>query len=175
MCHQDVGDFQLVDRRVVDLMRQVEDAYPFMRIMTFEAGGKAVGIPYHWRARKRGLSKNSLLSLLDQGLNGVVTFTVAPMRLALYFGFLIAFLAILYSLLNFILALVFYGTLAQPGILTLIVALFFFGGVQLLFMGLLGEYIVAIYGQVRRKPIAVERERINFNERKIEEEKHLTV
>jgi glycosyltransferase involved in cell wall biosynthesis len=158
----DVGDYQLVDRRVVEAMRQVEDSYPFMRIMTFEAGGKAVGIPYHWRARRRGISKNSILHLLDQGLNGLVTFTAAPMRIALYFGFLIALVSIIYALVNFVLALVFFGRLAEPGILTLIVALFFFGGVQLFFLGLLGEYIIAIYGQVRRKPIVVERERINF-------------
>ncbi|MFZ3354902.1 MAG: glycosyltransferase family 2 protein [Xanthobacteraceae bacterium] len=158
----DVGDFQLVSRRIVDAMRRVEDAYPYMRIMTFEAGGKAVGIPYHWRARRRGLSKNSLLQLLDQGLNGLVTFTAAPMRLALYFGFLISLTSVLYAVANFVLALVFYGRLAEPGILTLIVALFFFGGVQLFFLGLLGEYIIAIYGQVRRKPMVVERERINF-------------
>ncbi|MHB8885627.1 MAG: glycosyltransferase family 2 protein [Methylovirgula sp.] len=158
----DVGDYQLVDRRIVEAMRYVEDSYPFMRIMTFEAGGRAVGIPYHWRARSRGISKNSLLQLLDQGLNGLVTFTAAPMRIALYFGFLIAFVSVIYALLNLVLAFVFYGRLAEPGILTLIVALFFFGGVQLFFLGLLGEYIIAIYGQVRRKPMVIERERINF-------------
>src|SRR6185437_5341449 len=158
----DVGDFQLVSRRIIEAMRRVEDAYPYMRIMTFEAGGDAVGISYHWRARRRGLSKNSLLHLLDQGLNGLVTFTAAPMRLALYFGFLISLISLLYAVATFVLALVFYGRLAEPGILTLITALFFFGGVQLFFLGLLGEYIIAIYGQVRRKPIVVERERINF-------------
>lgn len=157
-----VGDYQLADRRVVEAMRRVDDAYPFMRIMTFEAGGKAVGIPYHWRARKRGLSKNSVMALADQGLNGLVTFTAAPVRIALYAGFLIALISILYAIANFVLALVFYGTLAQPGILTLIVALFFFGGVQLFFLGLLGEYVIAIYGQVRHKPLVNERERINF-------------
>lgn len=166
----DVGDYQLADRRVVDAMRHVEDAYPFMRIMTFEAGGKALGIPYHWRARRRGLSKNSLLQLLDQGLNGLVTFTAAPMRAALYCGFLIALVSIVYALLNFVLALVFFGRLAEPGILTLIVALFFFGGVQLFFLGLLGEYIIAIYGQVRRKPMVSERERINFAPRAVAKE-----
>jgi polyisoprenyl-phosphate glycosyltransferase len=68
----------------------------------------------------------------------------------------------LYSIINLILGLVFFRKLAQPGIFTLIVAIFFFGGVQLFFMGLLGEYILAIYGQVRRKPVVFERERINF-------------
>jgi glycosyltransferase involved in cell wall biosynthesis len=158
----DVGDYQLVDRRVVEAMRKVEDSYPFMRIMTFEAGGKAVGIPYHWRARKRGLSKNNMLHLFDQGMNGLVTFTTAPVRIALYFGFVIATLSVLYAIANVIAALFLFGRLAAPGITTLIVALFFFGGVQLFFIGLLGEYVLAIYGQTRRKPLIVERERINF-------------
>jgi glycosyltransferase involved in cell wall biosynthesis len=161
----DVGDFQLVDRRVVEAMRQVEDSYPFMRIMTFEAGGKAIGIPYHWRARKRGLSKNNLLNLFDQGMNGLVTFTTAPVRIALYFGFVVALLSVLYAIANVLAALFLFGRLAAPGIMTLIVALFFFGGVQLFFLGLLGEYVLAIYGQTRRKPLIVERERINFGPR----------
>lgn len=158
----DVGDFQLVDRRVVEAMRKVDDSYPFTRIMTFEAGGKAVGIPYHWRTRRHGFSKNNLRALLDQGLNGLITFTTSPMRIALFFGFVISFFSILYAVINFIAALIFYGGLAPPGIMTLIVALFFFGGVQLFFVGLLGEYVLAIYGQVRKKPLVNERERINF-------------
>ena len=158
----DVGDFQLVDRRIVESMRKVEDAYPYMRIMTFEAGGRSVGIPYHWRERKRGVSKNLLRHLLDQGLNGLVTFTSAPMRIALLSGFVIAALSILYAFANLLIGLIFFREFAQPGIITLIVALFFFGGVQLFFTGLIGEYILAIYSQVRRKPLVTERERINF-------------
>jgi glycosyltransferase involved in cell wall biosynthesis len=160
----DVGDFQLVDRRVVEAMRQVEDAYPYMRIMTFEAGGRAVGLPYTWRARKRGFSKNSLRDLLDHGLNGIITFTTAPMRLALYLGFVMAAISLLYAVGNFIMGAVFWRQLAEPGIMTLIVAMFFFGGVQLFFLGLLGEYILAIYAQVRKKPLISVRERVNFPE-----------
>ena len=69
----------------------------------------------------------------------------------------------LYAIANVIAALFLFGRLAAPGITTLIVALFFFGGVQLFFIGLLGEYVLAIYGQTRRKPLIVERERINFD------------
>lgn len=85
-----VGDFQLVDRRVVDAMRQVRDGYPFMRMMTFECGGRAIGIPYNWRARKRGFSKNRLSSLVDQALNGLVSVTGAPLRLGLFIGLMLA-------------------------------------------------------------------------------------
>lgn len=158
-----VGDFQLVDRSVVERMRQVRDGYPFMRMMTFECGGRAVGVPYTWRARKKGLSKNRAAALIDQGLNGLVSFTSAPLRLGLYAGFMLSFASIAYAIINLLLGFILYHRLAEPGILTLIVAMFFFGGVQLFFMGMIGEYILAIYGQVREKPVVFERERVNFD------------
>jgi glycosyltransferase involved in cell wall biosynthesis len=157
-----VGDFQLVDRRVVDAMRQVRDGYPFMRMMTFECGGRAVGIPYTWRARRKGRSKNRMSALIDQAINGIVSFTSAPLRLGLVMGFVISVLSIAYAFVNLLLGLILYRRIAEPGIITIIVALFFFGGVQLLFMGMIGEYVLAIYGQVRTKPVVFERERINF-------------
>jgi glycosyltransferase involved in cell wall biosynthesis len=158
-----VGDFQLVDRRVVEAMRQVRDDNPFMRIMTFECGGRSIGVSYTWRARKKGISKNRMSALIDQGLNGLVSFTTAPLRLGLIAGFFISFLSILYALANFVLSLIYYQQLTEPGIMTLIMAMFFFGGVQLFFMGMIGEYVLAIYGQVRGKPVVFERERINFD------------
>lgn len=157
-----VGDFQLIDRKVLDAMRRIDDAYPFMRLMTFECGFRAVGVDYHWGARRRGFSKNRLVNLIDQGLNGLITFTAAPLRLALFSGFALAGLSLLYAVGTLLLYLLLPGSGAPPGMTTLIVALFFFSGVQLFFLGMLGEYIIAIYGQVRRKPLVIERERLNF-------------
>lgn len=157
-----VGDFQLVDRKVVDAMRHIEDAYPFLRMMTFECGFRAVGVPYKWVERRRGVSKNSLARLIDQGMNGLVTFTLAPLRLVLFVGFLLAALSLVYAFVNLILGLVYFRSLAPPGVMTIITAVFFFGGVQLFSIGVLAEYALAIYGQVRRKPVVFERERINF-------------
>lgn len=159
-----VGDFQLVDRRVVEAMRSVRDSYPFMRMMTFECGGRAVGVPYTWRERKKGFSKNRAGALIDQGINGLVSFTTAPVRFGLFAGFLISALSIGYAIVNFVLGLLLYRQLAEPGIITLIVAMFFFGGVQLFFMGMIGEYVLAIHGQVRAKPVVFERERVNFDQ-----------
>lgn len=158
----DVGDFQLVDRKVLDAMRKTEDAYPFMRMMTFESGFRSVGVRYHWLARKKGFSKNSFFNLVDQGLNGIITFTTVPLRAALFLGTAISVLSLVYAFVTLLIALLAHGKLAEPGIATLIVALFFFAGIQIFFMGLLGEYILAIYGQVRKKPMVIERERINF-------------
>jgi polyisoprenyl-phosphate glycosyltransferase len=157
----DAGDFQLVDRRVLDAMKEIDDAQPFMRMMTFDCGFKATGISYTWRARTYGKSQNSLLRMFDQGLNGIISFSGAPVRLALVFGFFLASVSLLYSISIFLLTL-FRMVKTEGGIPTIIVALFFFGGVQLFFLGVLGEYILAIYNQVRKRPLVVERERINF-------------
>ncbi|GLI91280.1 glycosyltransferase family 2 protein [Methylocystis echinoides] len=157
-----VGDFQLVDRKVVEAMRRIEDAYPFMRMMTFECGFRSVGLPYRWVERRRGVSTNTIGSLVDQGLNGLVTNTLAPLRLMLFCGFGLAALSLLYACFNLVIGLIYYRDIAAPGVMTIITAVFFFGGVQLFAIGVLAEYVLAIYSQVRRKPVVFERERINF-------------
>jgi hypothetical protein len=158
-----VGDFQLVDRQVVDAMKRIEDAQPFMRMMPFECGFRSVGVAYKWRARKHGVSRNRFLQLIDQGINGLISFSNAPVRLALWVGVAISGLSILYTV-GVVVAWLLGLVNAEAGIPTVIVALFFFGGVQLLFLGMIGEYIIAIFNQVRRRPIVFERERINFTD-----------
>ena len=163
----DVGDFQLVDKRVLEAMRQIDDAQPFMRLMTFDCGFKSIGVEYTWRARTYGRSQNNLAKMFEQGLNGIVSFSGAPLRLALISGFLISGISLLYALGVFLLTL--FGFVhSQAGIPTIVIALFFFGGVQLFFIGVLGEYIFAIFNQVRRKPLVIERERVNFGPRQVE-------
>jgi polyisoprenyl-phosphate glycosyltransferase len=156
-----VGDYQLVDRKVVDSMKRIEDAQPFMRMMPFECGFTAIGVPYTWRARKHGVSRNRFAQMIDQALNGLISFSNAPLRMALWTGFGIAGLSLLYTVAVFF-ATLFGFVRSEAGIPTVIVAVFFFGGVQLLFLGIIGEYIIAIFNQVRRRPIVFERERINF-------------
>jgi glycosyltransferase involved in cell wall biosynthesis len=159
---ENVGEFQLIDRIVVEHLRHFDDYYPYIRGMIASCGFSSVGIEYTWQARRRGLSKNSLYNLVDQALNGVTSTSHVPLRICLLAGFVLSGLSVTYALLQLIINLVFFRQLVSPGIATLIVALFFFSGVQLFFTGLLGEYIGAIYSQVRKRPIVVERERINF-------------
>ena len=97
------------------------------------------------------------------GLNGVISFSSAPIRVATAAGLVIAVVSILYSAASLVISAMYYRELAPPGIPTLIVALFFFGGVQLFFLGILGEYVLAIHGQVRRRPLVIEAETINFD------------
>ncbi len=160
----DVGEFQLVDRLVVDALRKYDDQYPYIRGMIANCGFKAVGIDYVWRARKKGFSKNRLYHLIDQALNGLISFTNIPLRLCMFFGFTVAAISMLYALFSLVVNLIYFRELAQPGIPTLIVALFFFSGLQLFFFGVLGEYMAAIHFQVRKRPMVIERERINFDQ-----------
>lgn len=158
-----VGEFQLVDRVVVDNLRRFDDYYPYLRGMIASCGFKSTGIEYTWKARKKGFSKNRLYHLVDQGLNGLVSFTKVPLRLCLLSGFLLSALSILYAVISLIVHVIHAGKLAAPGIATLIVAMFFFSGVQLFFFGILGEYIAAVHFQVRRRPLVIERGRLNFS------------
>lgn len=160
----DVGEFQLIDRKVLAALLEHDDYYPYIRGMIANCGFRTKGVPYVWRARKRGFSKNRLYHLVDQGLNGLISFTNLPMRIAMFAGFGIALLSFLYALFTIAANLIAHGALTVPGIPTLIVALFFFGGVQLMFLGIIGEYVSAIHFQVRKRPLVVERELINLDE-----------
>jgi glycosyltransferase involved in cell wall biosynthesis len=157
-----VGDFQLADRKVVEAMKRIDDAQPFVRMMPFEVGFRSVGIAYTWRARRHGVSRNAFLNMIDQGLNGLISFSNTPVRIALWTGMAISLASFLYTIGVF-LATFFGFVIAGHGIPTVILAVFFFGGMQLLFLGVIGEYILAIFNQVRRRPIVFERERINFD------------
>lgn len=159
---ENVGEFQLIDRKVWEVVVSHHDQYPYIRGIIASAGFRRLIIPYTWNARKRGISKNNLLRLIDQAMNGIFSFTSAPMRLSSFLGFIIAFLSFIYAIFAIVIGLIFPGV-APRGTQTIIVALFFFSGLQLMFIGLLGEYITAIHAQVRRGPMVVERERINID------------
>jgi glycosyltransferase involved in cell wall biosynthesis len=158
-----VGEFQLVDRVIVEALRRFDDHYPYIRGMIANCGFRVTGVEYTWKARQKGFSKNRLYHLIDQGLNGLVSFTKVPLRLCLLGGFCLAGLSILYAFFSLVVNLWCWRLLAAPGIATLIVSLFFFSGVQLFFFGILGEYVAAIHFQVRKRPMVIERERINFD------------
>lgn len=157
-----LSDYQLLDKKVLNAMRQFDDAYPFMRAMPFQCTANTVGIPYHWRARYEGCSKNRLIHLIDQGLNGLIATSHVPMRLALFVGFSVSLLSLGYALINVIGSLLFPPEVGQ-GIRTLIAGMFFFNGIIMFFLGILGEYILSVHQQVRRPPRVIELERINFD------------
>ncbi|MDA7964140.1 glycosyltransferase family 2 protein [Ruegeria sp.] len=160
---QNVGEFQLLDRKVFDALMAHDDQYPYIRGMIASLGFKRIIVPYVWKERKRGLSKHNLPMLVDQALNGIFSFTRAPMRFCTIVGLFISIFCIGFALLNVLLFFV-NPELAPRGVTTIITALFFLSGIQMFFIGMLGEYVTSIHNQVRRGPIVVERERINIDE-----------
>lgn len=159
----DVGEFQLIDRKVLAAVLSYNDHYPYIRGIIASVGFRRIIVPYVWKARKRGLSKHSLMMIIDQALNAIFAFTKAPMRFCTFAGAGIAAFCILFSLLSVIGYLI-GAAIAPRGTTTIIVALFFLSGIQLLFIGMLGEYITAIHNQVRGGPTVIERELINITE-----------
>lgn len=163
---KNVGEFQLIDRKVWEAVINNHDHYPYIRGIIASCGFRRIIVPYTWRARKRGISKNNIMRLIDQALNGIFSFTNAPMRLCTFVGFGLAAICIIYSFLA-LLSFIFAPQLAPRGTMTIIVALFFLSGVQLAFIGMLGEYVTSIHAQVRRGPLVIERERLNVDQRPV--------
>ena len=156
-----VGEFQLIDRKVCNAVLQYKDHYPFLRGMIASVGFRRIIVPYVWTKRERGKSKFSIFMLMDQAINGVFSFTNLPMRLCSLLGFMLSVLCILYTL-GIVIAYAFGLAAAPKGTLTLIVSLFFLSGVQIFFIGVLGEYVTSIHRQVCSGPLVVERELLNF-------------
>jgi len=168
---KNVGEFQFIDRQVVEALRGFDDTRPYLRGMIAACGFESTGIEYDVKARVAGRSTMNLPRLIDIGLNGLISFSSFPMRVSMLAGFFIAGISLIYSLFSFVVSLVFFREFQPAGTATLIVALFFFGGVQLFFLGVLGEYVLAIHGQVRRRPLVIEAEAINFSEKPTERAK----
>jgi glycosyltransferase involved in cell wall biosynthesis len=155
------GEFMLIDRKVVQSITAVDDEYPYLRGLVAQAEPKYSSVSYEWAIRDHGKSRNSIVDLFDQALNGIITTTKIPARLSMIFGLVMSVSGILigaYNLFNFL----FNEANTQQGIPTLIVAVFIFGGLNLFFLGLVGEYVLAIYSQVRKPPEMYHTEKINF-------------
>jgi len=155
------GEFLLADKKVIDSILEVDDQYPYIRGLIAQTGVKSASVPYTWVKRERGKSKNNFISLIDQAINGFVSTSRVPARLALLGGFILSILGFCYAIFTVLSVWLSNGS-APVGIPTIIVGIFLLGGVQLLFLGLIGEYILSIHGQVRRTPPMFETERINF-------------
>lgn len=153
--------FGLYDRVILDYCRKVADPYPYFRGQISEIGLPIVEISYHQPARKRGITKNNFFTLYDLAMLGITNHSKVPLRLAAMLGFGMAIMSLLVALVYLIYKLVFWYSL-PVGTAPLVIGLFFFASVQLFFIGILGEYIGAIHTQVLKRPLVVEKERINF-------------
>ncbi|GAA4060583.1 glycosyltransferase family 2 protein [Microbacterium laevaniformans] len=155
------GEFLIARRSVIDSVIPALGSYPYIRGLVAQATERYGTVEYEWGQREHGKSRNSIPDLIDQALNGLVSTARAPIRVALFLGVFIAAAGMLYGLVSLLLFA--FGLVhADPGIPTLIVAVTFFGGLQMLFLGLIGEYVVSIQAEVRPSPQAVQVEKLNL-------------
>lgn len=157
----DTGDFRLMDRRVVDALLAMPERDRFVRGMVSWLGFSQIAVPYRRAARTAGVTKFSFFKMLRFAMDGIFSFSIVPLRLATWTGFAASGVAILGILLAVIERI--FGV---PGLVkgwtSVMTAVLFIGGVQLICIGIIGEYVGRIYGESKRRPLYVLRERIGF-------------
>lgn len=153
--------FGLYDRQVIEILRGLGDPNPYFRGLIAEIGFESARIEYAQPKRKRGVTKNNLYTLYDLAMLGLTSYSRVPLRLATFLGLLVAAGSVLVAAVYFVYKLLFWNSFTV-GQAPLVIGIFFLGAVQLFFLGMLGEYVGAIHTQVLKRPLVVEKERINF-------------
>ncbi len=159
---QNFTGFGLYDRQVLEELRRIDDPYPYLRGLVSEVGFEAVQVPYNQPRRKRGITKNNFYTLYDIAMLGITSHSRVPLRIATMAGFALSGVSLCVSLLYLLLKVLFWGEFSA-GTAPILIGMFFFASVQLFFIGLLGEYVGAILTHVMKRPLVVERERLNFD------------
>lgn len=154
--------FGLYDQGVLSILRTFEDPYPYFRGMIAEIGFDVCEIPYHQPIRSKGLTKNNCYTLYDMAMLGLTSYSKVPMRLATMLGFVLGTVSLLVSVVFLILKLCFWDRFGL-GVAPILIGVFFFSSVQLFFIGIMGEYIAAIHTHVQKRPLVIEKERVNFD------------
>jgi polyisoprenyl-phosphate glycosyltransferase len=153
--------FGLYDQQVIVILRQIQDPYPYFRGLICDLGFARAEIPFVQPVRTRGFTKNNFYTLYDIAMLGITNHSKVPLRLASFTGFCLAGLSLLAAVGYLVYKLLFWNQF-QLGLAPLVIGLFFFSSVQLIFLGIVGEYVGAIHTQVLKRPLVVEKERINF-------------
>lgn len=152
----DVGDFRLMDRRVVEAVRRLPESHRFMKGLFAWVGFRTVTVPYVVSERKAGVSSFNLWKLWNFALEGITSFSTVPLQIWTYIGLGVSALALLYAIVTVVQTML-YGV-AVPGYASLMAGSMFMGGIQLIGIGVLGEYIGRIYNEVKRRPVYLVRE-----------------
>jgi len=153
--------FGLYDRKVMDMIAEFRDPYPYFRGMIAEVGLPHAEIPYRQPRRTRGVTKSNFYVLYDMAMLGITNLSKVPLRIVTFSGFASSILCICVSIAYCIYKLLFWNNFTV-GIAPLVIGLFFFASIQMVFMGIIGEYIGAIHTFVQKRPLVFEKERINF-------------
>ena len=158
----DAGDFCVLDRRVADVLRKMPERNRFMRGIRSWIGFRQIGVPYNRAARFAGQPKYSLLKLLRLAFDGFFSFSYLPLRLASLFSLLVSFLGFLLSVWTV------YKRFTLPefpsGFATIVVGVMFLGGIQLIALGVIGEYVGRIFDEVKQRPLYIIGERRGFDD-----------
>ena len=159
----DFTGFGLYDRCFIEALKKYHDPYPYFRGLVSEIGFKRCEIPFTQEKRKHGRSSYNFFSYYDFAMTGFVNHTKLPLRLAVFSGLVIGTISFVIAIAYLIQKLIYWDTF-HFGLAPLMIGLFFFSAIQLIFIGILGEYIGAIWTQVKNKPYVIEEERINFDD-----------
>jgi glycosyltransferase involved in cell wall biosynthesis len=153
--------FGLYDQKFLSIVRLIDDPYPYFRGMVAEYGWNIKTIEYMQPKRIHGRTKNNFFTLYDIAMLGFVNHSKLPLRLSAFIGFFTATISFLVALGYFIYKLIYWRQF-ELGLAPLVIGVFFFSSVQLFFIGIIGEYIGAIHTQVRKRPLVIEKERVNI-------------
>ena len=153
----------IFDRQVLDQLKKINDPNPYLRGLISEIESEIDVLPFHQPKRMYGKTKNNLFILFDFALLAIVKHSKLPLRMMTISGLIISLLSLIIAFIFLILKL-FNWYSYSVGIAPMLIGIFAFGGLQLFFLGLLGEYILVIMNQVRNLPLVIEKERINFND-----------
>lgn len=160
----DTGDFRLMDRRVVNAVKRMREQHRFMRGLSSWVGFRQTGVKYVRRQRYAGETKYPFRKMLKFAIDGITSFSYLPLQLATYFGFFIAALSLIGIILVVTLRL--FGKTPLYGQASTLVAVLFLGGVQLIFLGIIGEYLGRIYDEVKGRPLYIVADALGFEEDK---------
>lgn len=160
--------FGLYDKKIIAILRQVDDPYPYFRGLISEVGFDIAKIPFTQPRRTKGISKNNFYTLYDMAMLGITSHSKLPLRIATMAGFLLSGLSLLVSIIYLILKLIFWRHFAL-GEAPILIGIFFFSAIQLFFIGLIGEYISMIHTRLLKRPLVIEKERVNFGTNKTKE------
>ncbi|MDA8561992.1 glycosyltransferase family 2 protein [Gammaproteobacteria bacterium] len=144
------GDFRLLDRKVINALKQVSERTRFMKGLYSWVGFKSCPVPYEVKKRAAGVSGWGFSSLAELAITGITSFSDIPLRMWSLFGFFISLISLVYAIYIVSVTMIFGSDL--PGYPTLVVAIMFFGGIQLLSVGILGEYIARVFKEVKQRP-----------------------
>ncbi len=157
---KDTGDFRLMDKKVVEVLKQMKERHRFMKGIFAWVGFNQIGIPYVRKPRVSGQSKFNFIKLSALALEGITSFSVRPLKLASFFGFFTSVIAFIYGSYIIIRSLI--NGSDVPGYPSLIVIILFLGGIQLISIGLLGEYIGRIYNETKERPLYIVNQAYGF-------------